>query len=134
MVFTLTRRLLPLLAAFVLLTGTTGAADAGWVTITNETGRVVVIQETLAANGQPKRCKPVRLLPGESVREFQPAATVKVEVFDGQQPGPRAEERFRRAVDPYDLYQVEAQWPPDLAFRAFSEPRRALPPLTKVKL
>ncbi|MBX9627425.1 MAG: hypothetical protein K2X82_26715 [Gemmataceae bacterium] len=87
MVFTLTRRLLPLLAAFVLLTGTTGAADAGWVTITNETGRVVVIQETLAANGQPKRCKPVRLLPGESVREFQPAATVKVEVFDGQQPG-----------------------------------------------
>lgn len=54
--------------------------------------------------------------------------------IDGQQPGPRAEERFRRAVDPYDLYQVEAQWPPDLAFRAFSEPRRALPPLTKVKL
>lgn len=87
MAFTLTRRLLPLLAAFLFLTGTTGAADAGWVTITNETGRVVVIQETLPGPVQPKRCKPVRLLPGESVREFQAAGPVKVEVFDGQQPG-----------------------------------------------
>ncbi|MBX9579531.1 MAG: hypothetical protein K2X87_04415 [Gemmataceae bacterium] len=87
MAFTVSRRLLPLLAAFFVLTGTTGAADAGWVTLKNDTQRVVVIQETVDSHGQPKRCKPVRLLPGESVREFQPAGTVKVEVFDAQNPG-----------------------------------------------
>ena len=87
MAFTVTRRLLPLFAAFVVLTGTTGAADAGWLTLRNDTDRVLVIQETLDQNGQPKRCKPVRLLPGESVREFQPAGPLKVEVFDGQRPG-----------------------------------------------
>jgi hypothetical protein len=88
MAFTVSRRLLPLLAAFLVLTGTTAAADAGWVTLRNDTRRVVVIQETTVEfNGQPKRGKPVRLLPGESVRGFQPAGTVKVEVFDGQNPG-----------------------------------------------
>ncbi|RVU18476.1 caspase family protein [Methylobacterium oryzihabitans] len=54
--------------------------------------------------------------------------------IDGQQPGPLAEERFRRAVDPYALYQVEAEWPEKLAVPAFSGTRRALPPLTRVKL
>lgn len=87
MLFTISRRLLPLSLAFVAVAAPSGAADAGWVTLKNDTNRVVVIQETVDCQGQPKRCKPVRLLPGESVREFQPTATIKVEVFDGQNPG-----------------------------------------------
>lgn len=53
--------------------------------------------------------------------------------IDGQQAGPQAEERFRRRVDPYEFYNVTAQWPPNLAFPARNERRIALPPLTKVK-
>lgn len=87
MAFTVSRRLLPLLAAFLGLTGTTGAAEAGWITFKNDTNRVLVIQETLDCKGQPKRCKPVRMLPGETLREFQPTGPLKLEVFDGQRPG-----------------------------------------------
>src|SRR5687768_3934548 len=80
-------RLLTLTAALVLFVGSAGAADAGWVTIRNDTNATIVLQQTTCANGQPKRGKPVRLLPGETVREWQCGGTVtKVEVFDGQNP------------------------------------------------
>lgn len=67
---------------FLLLTAP--AADAGWVTIQNDTGRVVVVQTTVSTNNQPRRGRPVRLLPGEHLREFHAAASVQVEVFEGQ--------------------------------------------------
>ncbi len=80
-------RFLSLVAALVSVLGSARAADAGWVTVRNDTNRVLVVQETVTTNGQPMRCKPVRLLPGESVRAFQPTgASIKVEVFDGQNP------------------------------------------------
>ena len=53
---------------------------------------------------------------------------------DGQAPGPAAEERFRRTVDAFDMYRVSAEWPAELAYPALSVDRRALPPLTEVKL
>ncbi|QDU19108.1 hypothetical protein [Urbifossiella limnaea] len=76
-----------LLAAAVVLTvlGSAPAADAGWVTIQNDTGRVVVVQTTVTSNNQPRRGRPVRLLPGEHVREYHAAAAVQVEVFEGRE-------------------------------------------------
>jgi hypothetical protein len=77
-------RCLTLAAALLAAAGTAPAAEAGWVTIQNDTGRVVVVQTTVTSNGQPRRGRPVRLLPGEHVREFHPTPSVQVEVFDGQ--------------------------------------------------
>jgi hypothetical protein len=77
-------RCLSLAAAVLAVAGTARAAEAGWVTLQNDTARVVVVQTTVTVDGQTKRGRPVRLLPGESVREFHAAAAVTVEVFDGR--------------------------------------------------
>ena len=77
-------RCLTFAAILFAVVGTASAADAGWVTIQNDTGRVVVLQTTAPAGGQPKRGRPVRLLPGEQVREFHTTPSLQVEVFDGQ--------------------------------------------------
>jgi len=79
-------RLLALIMALFAFVGSAGAADPGGVTLRNDTSRVVVVQCTVAGSGQPRRCKPVRLLPGESLREPCAAPTLKVEVFDGPNP------------------------------------------------
>jgi hypothetical protein len=80
-------RLLTFAAALALFVGSAGGAEAGWVTIKNDTNAPIVLQQTICVNGQPKCGKPIRLLPGETVREWQPGSTVtKVEVFDGQNP------------------------------------------------
>ena len=63
-----------------------GAADAGWVSITNGTDHIIVVQGTTDPGTQPRRCKPVRLLPGETVRDFQTATTMKLEVYDAAAP------------------------------------------------
>lgn len=78
------RRALSVVAVLLTVVGSAPAADAGWVTIQNDTGRVVVVQTTVSTNNQPRRGRPVRLLPGEHVREFHATTTVQVEVFDGQ--------------------------------------------------
>lgn len=78
------RRVLPALAALLAVVGSAPAADAGWVTIQNDTGRVVVVQTTSGTPEQPRRGRPVRLLPGEQLREYHAAASVQVEVFDGR--------------------------------------------------
>ncbi|MDB5312288.1 MAG: hypothetical protein JWO38_6490 [Gemmataceae bacterium] len=79
-------RLLPLCTAVLAVVGFAGAADAGWVTIKNDTNQVIVVQCGMETNGQMKRCRPVRLLPGEAVREFRAPRTLMVEVFEGQNP------------------------------------------------
>lgn len=79
--------LLALAAASFAVAGPARAAD-GWVTLKNDTRQVVVVQETVVCNGLVKRGKAIRLLPGETVREFQAGPAVKkVEVFDGRNPG-----------------------------------------------
>jgi len=78
------RRVLPVVAVLLAVVGTASAADAGWVTIQNDTGRVVVVQITVSTNNQPRRARPIRLLPGEHLREFHATPSVQVEVFDGQ--------------------------------------------------
>jgi hypothetical protein len=48
-----------------------GVADAGWVTIKNDTNKTVVVQEFSIANGKKVTGKPYKLQAGESFREFQ---------------------------------------------------------------
>jgi hypothetical protein len=79
------------LLAFVLsVLGTVafaGAADAGWVTFKNDTGKAIVVQEVVLVNGRQVRGKPTKLLAGESFREFQNTPGVKnYEVFDAANP------------------------------------------------
>lgn len=61
------------LIALILLapSGLAAGAAAGWVTIKNETAQPIVIQETCLVKNQLRRGKPVRLMPGEVLREYQ---------------------------------------------------------------
>jgi len=62
-----------LLAFALAVLGTVGfanAADAGWVTFKNDTGKAIVVQEVVSINGRQVRGKPTKLLAGESFREF----------------------------------------------------------------
>jgi hypothetical protein len=65
----------------------TEMALAGWVTIKNQTGQTLVIQETFVVAGQSRRGKPIQLVAGETVREFLPLPIVKnVEIYDPKNP------------------------------------------------
>ena len=62
-------------------------AGASWITIENNTKQMVVVQESMTVNGRVKRCKPVSLLPGETLREFLSGPAVKrIDVLDGHNP------------------------------------------------
>ena len=75
------------LVAVLAVTFLTGAASANWITIKNDTGKTITVQETVVVNGEVKRGKATNLLPGETHREFLPGPTVKrVEVFDAKNP------------------------------------------------
>lgn len=54
-----------------------GSASAGWIALTNDTKQTVVVQETITVNGQARKCKPIKLAPGETLREFQPSGGTK---------------------------------------------------------
>lgn len=63
-------------------------ADAGWVTIKNDTSKAVVVQEVTTVNGKLVRGKPTKLLAGESFREFQNTPGVRTyEVTDAGNAG-----------------------------------------------
>lgn len=75
------------LIAAVVIISLTGAASANWVTIKNDTGKAIVVQETVIVNGQVRRGKATNLLAGETLREFLPGPTVKrLEVYDAANP------------------------------------------------
>lgn len=59
---------------FALMPGT---ATAGWIAISNDTNQTIVVQESITVNGQVRRCKPIKLAPGEVLREFQPSGGTK---------------------------------------------------------
>jgi|SRR5579883_677237 len=61
------------------------ASQAGWVTIKNDTGKGIVVQEFIVVNGRKVGGKPYKLLPGESFREFQNTPGIKnYEVLDAE--------------------------------------------------
>jgi hypothetical protein len=61
-------------AAFLLATG---PASAGWITISNDTNQTLILQESVTVNGQVRKCKPLKLAPGETVREFRQTGGTK---------------------------------------------------------
>jgi hypothetical protein len=82
----LLRFLVPLATVAVVL-GSSGIASAGWITLKNDTGKTITVQEISVVNGQTKRGKATNLLAGESLREFIPGPTTKrLEVYEGQNP------------------------------------------------
>lgn len=75
-----------LLTSAFLFCGT-GTASANWFTIKNDTGKPIVVQESVVVNGQVRRGKPTVLLAGETLREFIPGPTSKrIDVYDQQNP------------------------------------------------
>lgn len=73
------------LATLAMLVSAT-AADAAWIAVQNDTKRVIVVQSAIVVNGQVKRGRPVRLLPGEVFKEFHQPPAVALEVYDPQVP------------------------------------------------
>lgn len=66
-----------LLLACVGFALTPGAATAGWITISNDTNQTLVVQESVTVNGQVRKCKPLKLAPGETIREFRQTGGTK---------------------------------------------------------
>jgi hypothetical protein len=54
------------------------SASAVWVTIKNETDKVVIVQEARSVNGKLVKGKEYCLAPGELLKEFQTAAGEKI--------------------------------------------------------
>jgi hypothetical protein len=75
------------IAALAAVVSFAETSTASWITIKNDTKQMVVVQETRIVRGQVKRCKPVSLLPGETLREFLSGPDVKkIDVLDGHNP------------------------------------------------
>jgi len=69
------------------LFGTADAARGGWITVTNDTKQVIVIQETSGPLNRPVRGKCIKLQPGETHREFSlMSGTRTVVVYDATAP------------------------------------------------
>lgn len=80
----LCRKLLPLLA----LAAFSMPAEAGWLTLRNDSpGPLVVVEVIKAADGALRRGRPARLLPGETIREFRAGPpSIWLEIYDMQAP------------------------------------------------
>ncbi|MBN9117803.1 MAG: hypothetical protein J0I06_01315 [Planctomycetes bacterium] len=80
-------KLIALVLAVVAALAFVGSAEAGWVTIKNDTAKAIVVQEVVVVNGKAVRGKPVKLNAGESFREFQNTPGVKnYEIYDAAAP------------------------------------------------
>ena len=79
------------LITLVVMLGSDAVASANWVIIKNDTGKPIIIQETVVVNGKVRRGKATNLLAGETHREFLPGPTVKrIEVFEANNPSQAA--------------------------------------------
>lgn len=69
------------------LIGTAQADAADGYALRNDTDRIVIVQEVVSVDGQPRRVKPRRLSPGETTRELLVRPTVKkLVIFDPYTP------------------------------------------------
>jgi hypothetical protein len=81
--FALRRIPLAFASALVAAVAFVGTADAGWLTVKNDSTKTVVVQEVVTVNGKQVRGKPIKLLAGESFREFQNTPGIKsFEILD----------------------------------------------------
>ncbi|HEY2909698.1 MAG TPA: hypothetical protein VGI99_05605 [Gemmataceae bacterium] len=72
------------MAVVFAVLGSASVTQAAWITIKNDSHRVVVVQNTVTSQGRPKRCKPVQLLPGESIREFVAPQRMTLDLYDAR--------------------------------------------------
>jgi hypothetical protein len=72
--------------AAAILAGASGSAQAGWITVTNDTQQVIVIHEkTGPANAARGKC--VKLQPGETYREYSlRGGSRTVTLYDAEAP------------------------------------------------
>jgi hypothetical protein len=75
--FPLHQTLLAYAAALVVVLARVGGAEAGWITVKNDSTKALIVQEVVTVNGKQIRGKPIKLLAGESFREFQNTPDVK---------------------------------------------------------
>ncbi len=76
-------RILATVIAVLGLLGYASPASAGWVSVKNDTKQTLVLQEIGGPLLRPIRGKCIRLLPGETYREFHALAGEKqIHVFD----------------------------------------------------
>jgi len=76
-------RILSTVCAVLGLLGYASPASAGWVSVKNDTKQTLVLQEIGGPLLRPIRGKCIRLLPGETYREFHALAGEKqIHVFD----------------------------------------------------
>ena len=84
--FHTTRFAVALALAFGLF-GSANVAHAGWITVTNDTKQVIVIQETSGPLNRPVKGKCVKLQPGETYREYALlGGTRNVVIYDATAP------------------------------------------------
>lgn len=75
------------LALLVSAFGPLNAAHAGWITVTNDTKQVLVIQETTGPLNRSAKGKCIKLQPGETYREYSLlGGTRSVVIFDAVAP------------------------------------------------
>lgn len=80
-------RLFVPIAACVVVLAFNELTHAAWLVIKNDSKQTIIVQETVMVNGKVKRCKPMNLLPGETVREYIVGPAVKtIDLFDPQKP------------------------------------------------
>jgi hypothetical protein len=69
-----------ILTLIVLITGASAAPAGGWVAIINDTPNAVVVQSSCTLNNQVRKGKPIKLMPGETLREYQSCGGTKTYV------------------------------------------------------
>jgi hypothetical protein len=52
-------------------------AEASWITFQNDTKQAMIVQELVTVRGKVVPGRPVKLAPGETLREFQPSLGAK---------------------------------------------------------
>ena len=72
------------MAVVLAILSSASVSQAAWITIKNDSHRVVVVQHTVTSQGRLKRCKPVQLLPGESIREFVAPQRMTLDLYDAR--------------------------------------------------
>lgn len=81
-------RLCRKLFALLALAALSMPAEAGWLTLRNDSSVPLVVVEVIKADdGIFRRGRPARLLPGETIREFRAGPpTIWLEIYDLQTP------------------------------------------------
>jgi hypothetical protein len=81
----------------ILVAGWLGSpAAAGWISIKNSTTQTVIVQELVQVNGSTRKCRPIKLAPGEVLREHHLQGGTKT--LTVSEPGLFGQQLFRRTL------------------------------------